>query len=40
MIDKLREIIIHFESLETQMLDPDLMNDQTRYTEVAKEHAG
>jgi len=38
MIDKLREIIIHFESLETQMLDPDLMNDQTRYTEVAKEH--
>ena len=38
MIDKLREIIIHFESLETQMLDPDLMNDLTRYTEVAKEH--
>lgn len=38
MIDKLREIIIHFESLETQMLDTDLMNDQTRYTEVAKEH--
>lgn len=38
MIDKLREIIIHFESLETQMVDPDLMNDQTRYTEVAKEH--
>ena len=38
MIDKLREIIIHYESLETQMLDPDLMNDQTRYTEVAKEH--
>jgi len=38
MIDKLREIIIHFESLETQMLDPDLMNNQTRYTEVAKEH--
>tara|TARA_Y100000590_G_scaffold338477_1_gene385703 strand:- start:8247 stop:9314 length:1068 start_codon:yes stop_codon:yes gene_type:complete len=38
MINKIREIIIHFESLETQMLDPDLMNDQTRYTEVAKEH--
>jgi len=38
MINKIREIIIHFESLETQMLDPELMNDQTRYTEVAKEH--
>ncbi len=38
MIDKLKEIIVHFESLETQMLDPELMNDQNRYTEVAKEH--
>jgi len=38
MIDKLKEIIIHFKSLETQMLDPKLMNDQNRYTEMAKEH--
>ena len=38
MIDKLKEIIIHFKSLETQMLDPELMNDQNRYTEMAKEH--
>ena len=38
MINKLKEIIIHFKSLETQMLDPELMNDQNRYTKMAKEH--
>jgi len=38
MINKLKEIIVHFKSLETQMLDPELMNDQNRYTEMAKEH--
>ena len=38
MIDKLKDIIIHFESLETQMVDPKLLNNQSRYIEVAKEH--
>ena len=38
MIDKLKDIIIHFESLETQMVDPELLNNKSRYIEVAKEH--
>lgn len=38
MIDKLKDIITHFESLETQMVDPKLLNNQSRYIEVAKEH--
>ncbi len=38
MIDKLKEIIDHFESLERQMADPELIADQNRYTEVAREH--
>jgi len=39
MIDKLKEIIAHSKSLETQMTDPGLMNDQSRYIDVAKEHS-
>ena len=38
MIDKLKEIITHFESLEKQMADPVLTNNQNRYVEVTKEH--
>jgi len=38
MIDKLKEIITHFESLENQMADPVLTNNQNRYVEVTKEH--
>jgi peptide chain release factor 1 len=38
MIDKLKDIITHFESLESQMAEPDFMNDQTRFIEVAKEY--
>jgi len=38
MIDKLKEIIIHFESLEKEMADPVLTNNQNRYVEVTKEH--
>ncbi|MDP6339335.1 MAG: peptide chain release factor 1 [Candidatus Marinimicrobia bacterium] len=38
MINKLKEIIDHFESLEARMANPELINDQNRYTEVAKEH--
>jgi len=38
MIDKLKEIIVHFDDLEQQMLDPSLINDQNKYKEVTKEH--
>ena len=38
MIHKLKEIIIHYESLEKQMVAPGLLNDQNRYTEVTKEY--
>ena len=38
MIDKLKEIIIHFKSLENKMADTSLINDQKLYTEMAKEH--
>ena len=38
MIDKLKEIIAHFESLELKMADPNLVNDQKLYTESAREH--
>ena len=38
MIDKLKEIIAHFKSLEKKMADPGLINDQKLYTEMAREH--
>ena len=38
MIDKLKEIIAHFKSLEMKMADPGLINDQKLYTEMAREH--
>ena len=38
MIDKLKEIISYFKSLEKKMADPSLINDQKLYTEMAKEH--
>ena len=38
MIDKLKEIIVHFKSLEKKMADPSLINDQKLYTEMAIEH--
>ena len=38
MIDKLKEIIAHFESLELKMADPNVVNDQKLYTESAREH--
>ena len=39
MINKLKDIISHFDLLEKQMVEPDLINDQNRYTELAKEHS-
>ena len=38
MIEKLENIILHFEDLEKQMMDPNLINDQNKYKEVTKEH--
>ena len=38
MIDKLKDIITHFKSLENKMADTSLINDQKLYTEMAKEH--
>ena len=38
MIEKLKEIITHFNSLENKMADTGLINDQKLYTEMAKEH--
>ena len=34
MIDKLKEIIAHFKSLEKKMADPGFINDQKLYTEM------
>jgi peptide chain release factor 1 len=38
MIDKLQDIIHHFEELEQQMIDPTLINNQNKYKEVTWEH--
>ena len=38
MIDKLKEIIAHFKSLEKTMADPGRSNAQKLYTEMAREH--
>ena len=39
MINKLKDIISHYDLLEKQMIEPDLVNNQNRYTELAKEHS-
>jgi len=38
MIDKLQNIILHFEELEQQMIDPALVNNHNKYKEVTREH--
>ena len=38
MINKLQDIIHHFEELEQQMIDPTLINNQNKYKEVTREH--
>ena len=38
MIDKLQNIILHYEELEQQMIDPTLINNQNKYKEVTREH--
>jgi peptide chain release factor 1 len=37
VINKLKDIISHYDLLEKQMVDPALINNQSRYTELAKE---
>ena len=39
MINKLKDIISHYDLLEKQMVEPGLVNNQNRYTELAKEHS-
>jgi peptide chain release factor 1 len=39
MLDKLKELKTKYEQLTTEISDPNLMEDQARYTEVLKEHA-
>lgn len=38
MIDKLKEIIEHHNSLESEMVNPDILNDKNRYAEITKEY--
>jgi peptide chain release factor 1 len=38
LINKLKEIVARFEELEAQMADPALVGDQSKMTELAKEH--
>ena len=38
MIDKLKEIIEHHSILETEMVNPEILKDKNRYTEITKEY--
>lgn len=39
MFDKLEDILRHFEEIEEEMMNPDIMNDQNKYKNLRKEHA-
>ncbi|MDD3172623.1 MAG: peptide chain release factor 1 [Herbinix sp.] len=39
MFDKLEDILRHFEEIEEELMNPDLMNDQNKYRNLRKEHA-
>lgn len=39
MFDKLEDILRHFQELEEEMMNPDILNDQARYRSIRKEHA-
>jgi peptide chain release factor 1 len=39
MFDKLEDILIRYQELEQELMNPDIMNDQTRYRNLRKEHA-
>ena len=38
MIEKLEKIILHFEDLEKQMTDPNIINEKNKYKDITKEH--
>ncbi len=39
MFDRLEDILMRFEEIEAEMLNPDIMNDQNKYKKLMKEHA-
>ena len=39
MFDKLEDILIHFQELEQELMNPDVMSDQNRYRNLRKEHS-
>jgi peptide chain release factor 1 len=39
MFDKLEDILIRYQELEQQLMDPGVMNDQNRFKNLRKEHA-
>jgi peptide chain release factor 1 len=39
MFDRLEDILIRFEELENEMMNPDILNDQNRYKKLRKEHS-
>lgn len=39
MFDKLEDILLRYEEIEHEMLNPDIVNDQVRYTKLRKEQA-
>jgi peptide chain release factor 1 len=39
MFDKLEDILIRFQELEEEMMNPNIMNDQNRYKNLRKEHS-
>lgn len=39
MFDKLEDILIRYQELEQELMNPDVMNDQNRYKNLRKEHS-
>ncbi len=39
MFDKLEDILIRYQEIEEEMMNPDIMNDQNKYRKLRKEHA-
>ncbi|NLK75775.1 MAG: peptide chain release factor 1 [Clostridiales bacterium] len=39
MFDKLEDILLRYQEIEQEMLNPDIVNDQVRYTKLRKEQA-
>ena len=38
MIEKLKEVEKRYDDISKQLLEPDVYNDQARYTKLMKEH--